>query len=405
MHSELMITQLDWKEKRYIVSALFEDQTIAELHCEPLEGAGILNNIYVGKVQNVARNIEAAFVEIGGGVVCYYSLIENRLPFFTRQKKKDRISPGDELLVQVCKEGVKTKAPVATSNLSFAGKYAVLTRGNTSIGISGKLDPGARERLKRFARAWKNEEYGLIIRTNAASVPEDQIAEEIRQLAEQYEAVKQKGLSRTCHSLVYEAPRLYLTDMKNVFSNALRRIVTDDPRIFETARDYLALHDQENLGKLSFYEDPLQPFHKHLRLEEYIAKALRERVWLKCGAYLVIQYTEALTVIDVNSGKFEGKKNQREAFLKINLEAAREIARQLRLRNLSGICIVDFIDMEEPEDQELLMETLAGCLRADPVPAKLVDMTALHLVEITRKKIRRPLHEQLGESLQQYDLE
>ena len=171
-------------------------------------------------------------------------------------------------------------------------------------------------------------------------------------------------------------------------------ILTDDRELFEQMTEYFQENQPEDTAKLRFYEDRLLPMEKLYSLDCHLKEALGERVWLKSGGYLVIQPTEALTVIDVNTGKFDGNKNQQDTFLKINLEAAREIAREIRLRNLSGIIVVDFINMDAAENRKLLMEEFASWLKRDPIKTTLVDMTALELVEVTRKKLRKPLLDQ-----------
>ncbi len=183
--------------------------------------------------------------------------------------------------------------------------------------------------------------------------------------------------------------------LQNVNQLWLTSILTDAPELFEKAREYLNAAQPEDLKKLSLYEDPGITLSSLYRLEHHLKEALQEKVWMKSGGYLVIQPTEALTVIDVNSGKSISKKQVQEHYLKINLEAAEEIARQLRLRNLSGIIIVDFIDMKSDESRELLMQALSRAVSADPVPVRVVDMTKLNLVELTRKKVRKSLAEQV----------
>ena len=189
-------------------------------------------------------------------------------------------------------------------------------------------------------------------------------------------------------------PTTWLSSLRDTYKAGLTEIITDDPGLHEKIHHYLEHYQREDLDKLRFYEDPLLPLIKLHSLETALENALKEKVWMKSGAYLVIQPTEALTVIDVNTGKFDGNKNQQDTFLKINLEAAREIAREIRLRNLSGIIVVDFINMDAAENRKLLMEEFASWLKRDPIKTTLVDMTALELVEVTRKKLRKPLQDQ-----------
>ena len=203
----------------------------------------------------------------------------------------------------------------------------------------------------------------------------------------------EKAPCRTCYSVLEAAYPSYIQGLRDTYSGALEAILTDIPEYYGQMRSYLEAEQPEDIGKLQLYEDPTLPLLKLYSLEAAMESALSRRVWLKSGGYLVIEPTEALTVIDVNTGKYAGKKNMEEAVLKINLEAAVETARQLCLRNLSGIIIVDFIDMAPEEHKKLLLDTLEAELKKDPVKTVLVEMTKLGLVEITRKKVRKPLHE------------
>jgi ribonuclease G len=184
-----------------------------------------------------------------------------------------------------------------------------------------------------------------------------------------------------------------LTELRNIYQEGLTDIVIEDKVIYQEVKEFLAKEQPEDLDKLRLYEDKLLPLYKLYSVESLLANALKEYVWLKSGAYLVIQPTEALTVIDVNTGKCISKKKDDEAYLKINIEAAKEAARQIRLRNLSGIILVDFINMDTKESMDVLLELFEKELKKDPIATTLVDVTKLQLVEVTRKKVRRPLHE------------
>ena len=211
----------------------------------------------------------------------------------------------------------------------------------------------------------------------------------------------EKAKFRTFGSVLHRNnPASWLTALRDTYKEDLSEIVTDDPILHEKIQDYLEQYQKEDLDKLRFYQDPVLPLIKLYSLESALDGALKERVWLKSGGYLIIQPTEALTVIDVNTGKFDGRRQKQDTFLKINLEASKEIARQLRLRNISGIIVIDFINMEDDACRRQLMETFEFELRRDPVKTALIDMTVLELVEVTRKKVRRPLYEQIRGSEQ-----
>ena len=391
-----LVTTLTIRDRERTVYAFYENDHAAELSCLPAGGESILGNIYVGKVKNIAANISAAFIEIANGQLCYYALNDNDAPVFTTPKKKNTLVAGDELLVQVSREAVKTKAPTVTANLNFAGKYLVLTSGKHHLGLSSKLSPEDKQRLRTIAEPFLGKDFGIIVRTNAAEASEDELRAELGELTEAYRHTVETGRNRACFSLVYKEPSAYAARLRGLRADSFNKIVTDRADIYRELKAYLTDRQPADLPKLYFYEETAPSLDSVYGLSKAFEEAGKERVWLKSGGYLVIQPTEALTVVDINTGKYTGKKKKDDTFLKINLEAARELARQLRLRNLSGIIVADFIDMDREEDKQTLMAVLASELKKDPVRTSLVDMTPLGLVEITRKKVQKTLAEQVN---------
>lgn len=391
-----LVTTLTIRDRERTVYAFYENDHAAELSCLPAGGESILGNIYVGKVKNIAANISAAFIEIANGQLCYYALNDNDAPIFTTPKKKNTLVAGDELLVQVSREAVKTKAPTVTANLNFAGKYLVLTSGKHHLGLSSKLSPEDKQRLRTIAEPFLGKDFGIIVRTNAAEASEDELRAELGELTEAYRHTVETGRNRACFSLVYKEPSAYAARLRGLRADSFNKIVTDRADIYRELNAYLTDRQPADLPKLYFYEETAPSLDSVYGLSKAFEEAGKERVWLKSGGYLVIQPTEALTVVDINTGKYTGKKKKDDTFLKINLEAARELARQLRLRNLSGIIVADFIDMDREEDKQTLMAVLASELKKDPVRTSLVDMTPLGLVEITRKKVQKTLAEQVN---------
>lgn len=377
-----------------IVSSVLENGKIVELHVEKPDNRQFhVGDIYIGKVKNIVKNIQAAFVEIQPGVECYYQMNDNPSPIFTKKIGKKPLCIGDELLVQIEREAVKTKVPTVTSNLSLTGKYIVLTHGNTQIGVSSKFPKEQRTLWKEALADYANSSYGFIVRTNAAQLSLAELKAEIDKQIAAYEQLKLLAQSRTCFSCMKQAPREYLAALKNIYQDGLQEILIEDAQLFDEVFQFLKEEQQEDTKKLIRYEDSLLPLHKLYSIEHVLEEALAERVWMKSGAYLVIQPTEALTVIDVNSGKCVLKKNDPDAFYKINREAAAEAARQIRLRNLSGIILIDFINMEASEEQQELLSFLKNQLQTDPIRTDVIDITKLQLVEVTRRKVRKPLHE------------
>ena len=421
---QLIVTK--WKDRS--LTALLSDGHCRSLTLESGDES-LLGNIYIGKVKNVVKNINAAFIDLGGGKTGYFSLAENPVPLYTDElnplcsleysgNSEKKVSPrklkaGDELLVQVSRDALKTKDPSVTCCLNFPGTYMVLTVGKPQIGFSAKIKDNAwKEKVREELLTHKDERFGLIVRTNGASASIETLCAETEKLKQQMEELFARAACRPCYCLLEQGPPPYIQSLREAKKGPLSEIITDVPEYAKKIEAWLEEEKEEDkeqkenqppadknesinqaVPNLSLYTDDNLPLMKLYRLESVLKSASDRRVWMKSGGYLVIEPTEALTVIDVNTGKYTGKKTPAETILKINLEAAHEVARQLSLRNLSGIIIIDFIDMESKEDQETLMRVLGEELSRDPVKTILVDMTRLGLVEITRKKVRRPLHE------------
>ncbi|MFP3155498.1 ribonuclease E/G [Lachnospiraceae bacterium ZAX-1] len=398
MKQKLIITNLTRADRLYTACALYEGNTLLEVSCEPKEQKSILGNIYVGRVKDIVKNLNAAFIEISPGHICYYPLEEYEKyepAIFVKKINSPKLVQGDEVVVQVIKESMKTKPPRVTTNINITGKYIVLTTGNTKLGISKKMTAVERERIHSMMLPLKEDRFGFVVRTNAAKAEEEQIKAEFKHLKQVLLHLLETAKYRTCFSRLYEEQIGYLNYLQNIHTDSLDSVLTDDRTLYDEMSSFLNEKQRIDLEKLTFYDDPKVTLLNLYGLSSHVENALKERVWLKSGAYLVIQPTEALTVIDVNSGKSVAKKNPQEHYLKINLEAARELAYQLRLRNISGIIVVDFIDLIEKEAKKMLMDTLRAETKADPVPVQVVDMTKLNLVELTRKKIHKSLAEQL----------
>lgn len=375
-----------------------ENRLLTVTACKEREES-LVGNIYIGKIQNIVSNIQAAFVEINKGLLCYLSLSDVKEPVLTGGRVwDDKLKVGDELLVQVERDALKTKQPAVTTKLSLTGSYMVLNATKSGkIGISNKLSGNLKEKIKSYiAENGLETVYDMVIRTNAGSLEGNYevLAKEWNRLNEEMNRILEVASYRTCFSLLKQSVPEYLKALQEIYREEYDEIVTDDRDIFAEIKDFL--ENQGNDTPLRLYEDNLLPMQKLYSVETKLNEALGSRIWLKSGGYLIIEPTEALTVIDVNTGKYDAKKGDaEETYYKINLEAAREIAFQLRLRNLSGIIIVDFINMKSEEHQKMLLQELRGCIKKDTVKTDVVDITALGLVEITRKKINKPLKEQL----------
>ncbi|WP_124066430.1 ribonuclease E/G [Clostridium sp. E02] len=381
-----------------IFTLLQSGKNTIQLDIDPSGNQSILGNIYIGKVNNIVKNINAAFVDIGNGQMGYLSLSDPFLHFANQRPYEGKLKQGDEIIVQVEREAVKTKAPVLSGNLNITGRYFVLTSGKKQIGFSGKItDQTWKSKMKSDLEMKKKENYGMIVRTNAYGASQEELEAEFSDLEDSLVRILDNGKHRTCYSLLYSCEPSYLLGLRDSFKSTLEAVITDERDIYDTVKAYLDRYQPENLQLLTWYEDPLLPLRKLYRIEKTMEEALGKKVWLKSGGYLVIEPTEALVVIDVNTGKYSGRKAPRDTIMKVNLEASKEIGHQLRLRNLSGIIIIDFIDMEEEEDRVLLVNTLEQILSKDPIKTTVVEITKLNLVEVTRKKIKKPIYEQAAQ--------
>ncbi len=394
MSNRMIVTKEMIQNRPYLVTALLEEDRLMEVSCDAVGSKSVLGSIFIGKIKRIAKNVGAAFVELAPGETAYLPLAEVKEPLMVKQCRPGRLTEEDELVVQVVKDAVKMKEPTVSTNITLTGQRLVFTRENRLLGISKKLGKQERESLRELFSERKEDWYGLIVRTSAVNCTKEQLLREFEELYGRFSAITGQYMHRTCYSCLYRAPSGYVSGVREALSLGLHRIVTDDAAIYEELKEAFGEDVALWGGELVLYEDQTLSLSALYGLKGKLKDALKEKVWLKSGGYLVIQPTEALTVIDVNSGKCV-KGVQKGLYLKINLEAAEEIARQLRLRNISGICVVDFINMDTEEEKEELARSLRSHLSKDRVPAVLVDFTKLGLAEITRKKVKRPLWEQV----------
>lgn len=364
-----------------------------------------IGDIFVAKVVNVAKQINAAFIDYAPNKKGYLPIVSDFVPVITNRKYDGRILAGDEILVQLEKDAVRTKEPVFTVNLSLAGQYSVVSYANTYKGVSKKCTKTEREQLRTVIP--QNMDYGVVIRTNAASLlesladaePQDVLApirDEILELNEKMSTLLREGIHRTCYSRIWQSPPSYLTNMRDERCQ-YQQIVTDIKSLYDEIMTFMSFYMPQHCSNLSLYQDASYPLQKLYRVETQLDELLSKKVWLKSGAYLVIEKTEAMYVIDVNSGKNITKKDNAEYIYQINMEAADEMMRQIRLRNLTGMILVDFINMEDAEKDAALLQELRVLAKKDRILTNVVDITALGLVEITRKKTTKSLYEQLEE--------
>lgn len=370
-------------------------------HNESIEG-----NIYLAKVNNIVTNINAAFVDFAPSKKAFVPLGSIQHFITTNRPFDGTLKAQDTVLIQIEKDAVKTKDPFGTGNLSLSGQFCVISLDHPGLSISKKIGKKTRSILQKSLLSQLTADnsdilsrYGVIIRTNAqAAVDQDesvsaQILEEIHALSAKMDEIIRHANHRTCYSVLYQKEAPYIELLKKGVLPQVDRITTDVEEIYEHLKHHFAT-DSIVYEKLHFYQDERICLANIYSLNTRISELLNRTVWLKSGGNLVIDELEAMTVIDVNSAKITGKKDPEETFLKVNLEACEEIAHQLIVRNLSGIIMIDFINMRKEESNQEMLNYFSALLKKDPVTTKLVDLTPLGIVEVTRKRQQKTFREQ-----------
>ncbi|MFM7525166.1 MAG: Rne/Rng family ribonuclease [Actinomycetota bacterium] len=355
----------------------------------------IHGNIYLGKVQNVLPGMEAAFVDIATpkNAVLYRGDVQFDKEDVVEQGPEPRIEHvlkrGQLILCQVTKNPIGEKGARLTQEVSLPGRFVVLIPDSKTYGISKRLPEGERRRLRTVLDRIKPKEHGLIVRTAAENATEHELTTDMKQLVERWDRIKQQAEKASSPTLLYREPSLAVRVIREEFSSDYRGIVIDDRALFEEVRDYIGDFNPEFVDRVEYWSEKEQgfPLFEQHRVVEQLRKALDRKVWLPSGGSLVIEHTEALTVIDVNTGKNVGKTNLEETVLGNNLEAAEEIAHQLRLRDIGGIIVIDFIDMEVKENRRRVVEAFRKALSRDKTRTQVFDISELGLVQMTRKRI------------------
>ncbi|MEO8907627.1 MAG: Rne/Rng family ribonuclease [Microbacteriaceae bacterium] len=385
---------------------VLEDKVLVEHYVAKSQEASLIGNVYLGRVQNVLPSMEAAFVDIGrgrnavlySGEVDWNAAAENSPGGSQARRIELALKPGDKVLVQVTKDPIGHKGARLTSQVSLPGRYLVYVPNGSMNGISRKLPDTERSRLKKILKAVLPENVGVIVRTAAEGATEDQLTVDVNRLTAQWAAISTKVESASAPALLHSEPDLLIKIVRDVFNEDFHKLIIfgDDAR--ETIEGYLAQVAPDLLDRVEKYEGDRDPFDEY-RITEQIEKALERKVWLPSGGSLVIDRTEAMTVIDVNTGKFVGSGgNLEETVTKNNLEAAEEIVRQLRLRDIGGIIVVDFIDMVLETNRDLVLRRLVECLSRDRSKHQVAEVTSLGLVQMTRKKLGLGLLETFSEA-------
>ena len=379
---------------------VLEDDLLVEHFVATSDQASQVGNIYLGRVQNVLPSMEAAFIDIGtgrNGVLYAGELDWRAFGKAGRSRKIEKaLKSGDQVLVQVTKDPLGHKGARLSTQISIAGRFLVYVPNGRSAGISRKLPAPERKRLKDILRAVVPEDTGIIIRTAAEGVEKQKIERDVQRLAGIWEHVQERTEQEMASKgakpvMLYEEPDTLIKVVRDLFTEDFDELIVEGERSWNTVQDYVhtvAPDLEERLVQYEASEHDDADVFEHYRIEEQIAKALARKVWLPSGGTLVIDRTEAMTVIDVNTGKFTGAGGNLEETVTLNnLEAAEEIVRQMRLRDLGGMIVVDFIDMVLPENQELVLRRLREFLGRDRTKHQVSEVTSLGLVQMTRKKL------------------
>ncbi len=380
---------------------VLEGRTLVEHYVTRKAGRSFVGNIYLGRVQNVLPGMEAAFVDIGKGrnAVLYAGEVNyNEEDLDGEAPRIERaLKPGQSVLVQVTKDPIGAKGARLTAQVSLAGRYLVLQPEDNTFGISRRLPEEERSRLREILKEVRPKGLGLIVRTAAEGATADDLRADLARLQARWEAVERKAKNASAPAVIYSEPELVVRVIRDIFSPDFVELVVDAPELHERVEDYLEEVAPDLLPKLRRHEARL-PLFEHHHVVEQIHKALERKVWLPSGGSIVIDRTEAMTVVDVNTGKFVGKSNLEETVVANNLEAADEIVRQLRLRDIGGIIIIDFIDMLFERNQQEVVERLRAALARDKTKSQVMEVSSLGLVQMTRKRVSGGLLESFSET-------
>ncbi len=389
---------------------VLEDSVLAEHYVAKAQNASLIGNVYLGKVQNVLPSMEAAFVDIGRGrnAVLYSGEVDWEAAAEAGEKNQPRrielaLKPGDRVLVQVTKDPVGHKGARLTSQISLPGRYLVYVPGGSMNGISRKLPDTERARLKKILKEVLPEGVGVIVRTAAEGATEEQLTRDVTRLTSQWQHISEQLEKANAPALLHSEPDLLVKIIRDVFNEDFSKLVIAGSDARTTIESYLTSVAPDLLDRVESWSGDGDVFSS-FRIQEQIDKALDRKVWLPSGGSLVIDRTEAMTVVDVNTGKFVGSGgNLEETVTKNNLEAAEEIVRQLRLRDIGGIIVIDFIDMVLENNRDLVLRRLVECLSRDRTKHQVAEVTSLGLVQMTRKKLGLGLAESMADAPRQAD--
>lgn len=394
--------------------AVMEKGSVAELYIERKSVPRIVGNIYKGIVVKVVPGMQAAFIDIGlskSGFISVEDVHEDSLfDYFlesgseSQQPRKqergliqDILREGQHVIVQVLKESVGGKGAKLSSNIGIPGKYSVLLGSADIVGISRKIeDSEERERLGEIIRKIKPEGTGIIARTASAGITAEELERDIRELVRVWEDVRKKSEEQKAPSLLHEEPRLYIKAVRDFVSSEYNKILVDTEPVYNEIQAYLKRNFPDSGVDIELYQDT-EPIFARYGVESEIRKIFNKKVWLKSGGHIIIEEAEGLTVVDVNTGRYQSGKSQEETIYTLNLEAASEIVRQIRLRNLVGIVVVDFIDIKNRQLRDQIYDAFVEALKQDRARSAVLEMSPFGVIQMTRQRVRESILTELAE--------
>ncbi len=382
---------------------ILEDKELAEIHIERTNHQGLVGNIYRGMVSSVLPGMQAAFIDIGyeknaflyvGDAIPQKEYSDDEVEVYrdySGYNIADILKVGQEITVQVIKEPIGTKGPRVSTHITLPGRNLVLLPNADYIGISRRIEnENERQKLKKIAEKLKPENMGLIVRTVSEGKEEIDFIDDVSFLTKLWAKIKQSESNGPVPRCIHKDFNLIYRSVRDLFTWNIDKFIINDEKEYFKVLELVEMLSPVLKNRVELFSKDYAIFD-YYQIETKIERALAKKVWLKCGGYIIIDKTEALTVIDVNTGKFVGDNNLEDTVLKTNIEATKEIAKQLRLRDIGGIVIIDFIDMSHPEHQQMVLDSLKQSLKSDRTKTIVVGMTGLGLVEMTRKKIRQEL--------------
>jgi ribonuclease G len=394
---------------REVRIAILENKELVELLIEREDSRRTVGDIYLGRITAVIPGIQAAFVDIGQEKAAFLhvsdvatgsidpELLDDDEVYFSSKKRREfppiesLLKKGQEILVQVRKEAIGTKGPRISSQLSLPGRYAVLMPDLDHIGVSKKIDSRKeRQRLRAIVRKHRSKGVAVIVRTAGNGVAGGQIRDDIKYLEKLWKEIKKKVERATPPAVIHADVDMTVYALRDLLTEDFDKITVDSSEEYDRLKSYLKTIAPHLSARVEFYRNKM-PIFDHYEIENEIEKMLESKIWLRKGGYIVIEHAEALVAIDVNTGRFTGKKSQENTIFETNMIAAREIARQLRLRDIGGIIVVDFIDMEREENRKKVYNEFRRELRRDRSRARISPISDLGLVEVSRKRVRPSL--------------